>query len=297
MKQQIKVGICVAYDWYFLAQSIPLIYDSADIICLAIDKDRISWAGNPFSFDESGFRDLIKRLDPNKKINIYEDDFHLSHLSAIDNDTRQRNLLAQYMGPGGWHIQLDSDEYFLGFNKFASWLKKQYFNRSVNIRCQYIMLFKQLDSGFLVINNNDYFKLDGNPVATNDPAYEYARVNRWFNIYAPFYILHQSWARPEREITEKVYNWGHTDDFDKEQYLRFWLNLNKNNYHCAKNFNPLHPIKWPYLEYVPAKNVLELMNYYNDNPPFMPSKFRFGIQNSIWASRMRKVVAMIVQRS
>ncbi|MBC6988299.1 hypothetical protein [Hymenobacter sp. BT491] len=289
--EKIKVGLCVAYDWYFLANSIPLIYDSADVICLGLDKDRISWAGNPFSFDEDGFRALLKQVDPLGKIDLYEDDFHLPHLTAMENDTRQRNLIAKRMGEGGWHVQIDSDEYFLAFPQFADWLRRKKYSRPVNIRCQYIMLFKQLNDGFLVINNKDFFKLDGNPIATNRPIYEYARVNSWFNIYAPYFILHQSWARPEREIQEKIFNWGHTNDFDKDQYLNFWMNLNIDNYKEAKNFNPLIAEKWPFLEFVPAKNIVELTNFYTLHPPYMPSKFRLGMQNSIWYSRVKMLLS------
>jgi hypothetical protein len=30
-------------------------------------------------------------------------------------DTRERNMLAKYMGEGGWHVQIDADEYFADF--------------------------------------------------------------------------------------------------------------------------------------------------------------------------------------
>ncbi|GAB3288117.1 hypothetical protein [Hymenobacter tenuis] len=287
--QQIKVGFCVAYDWYYLEQSVPLIYDHADVICLALDRDRISWSGNPFTFDEKKFNDMLVRIDPLNKIDLYEDDFHITTLTAMENDTRQRNLIAQRMGKGGWHVQIDSDEYFLDFARFSSWLRMQHHDRPVNIRCQYINLFKQLSNSFLVTGNNNYFKLDGNPIATNNPIYEYARVNSWFNIYAPFYILHQSWARPHKEITEKVYNWSHKDDFNKENYLDFWAGLDENNYKSAKNFHPIWPHKWEFLNNIPANSIDQLISYYDRNPPYIPSAIRLFLQNNIWFSRLKSI--------
>jgi len=36
-----------------------LVYDDADIICLSLDKDRISWSGRPYAFDTAGFQQLV----------------------------------------------------------------------------------------------------------------------------------------------------------------------------------------------------------------------------------------------
>ena len=76
MEQQIKVGFCAAYDWHFLKHSLPPVYNEADLICIAIDKDRISWAGKPFSIDEEAFAAFLKEIDKDGKIRLYEDDFH-----------------------------------------------------------------------------------------------------------------------------------------------------------------------------------------------------------------------------
>src|SRR5690349_10266607 len=109
----IKVGFCVSYDWVLLKRSLPRVYGQADKICLSIDKNRRSWTGTPYVFDEDAFRSWISSVDVQNKIDVYEDDFALSNLSAMENDTRQRNLMAKRLGKGGWHIQVDSDEYFL----------------------------------------------------------------------------------------------------------------------------------------------------------------------------------------
>jgi hypothetical protein len=37
----------------------------------------------------------------------------------MENETRERMMIAQRMGEGGWHVQVDSDEYFLDFGTFS----------------------------------------------------------------------------------------------------------------------------------------------------------------------------------
>lgn len=45
-------------------------------------------------------------------------------MSTIDLDTRQRNMMAKVMGEGGWHLQIDSDEYPIDFEKLTTFLRK-----------------------------------------------------------------------------------------------------------------------------------------------------------------------------
>src|SRR5690349_14979672 len=102
MKEAIKVGFCVAYDWYLLEYALPLIYADATVIGLSIDQDRISWSGNAYPFDEAGFKALITKLDPEKKIRVLEENYHLPDLTPMQNEVRQRNLMAKHLGEGGW---------------------------------------------------------------------------------------------------------------------------------------------------------------------------------------------------
>src|SRR5687768_9620496 len=106
MNRLIKVGICVAYDWHLLQFAIPLFYNDVDRIVLSVDSHRISWANQIFDFDEEKFREMIKTLDPGKKVSIVEDNFHL-HSSPMENEVYQRNYMATILEKGGWHIQLD----------------------------------------------------------------------------------------------------------------------------------------------------------------------------------------------
>src|SRR4051812_40490040 len=123
MEQQIKVGFCVAYDWYLLKNALPSIYASADLICLSIDSDRISWSGHPFAFDDDAFRAFVAEIDVQRKIVVFEDRFCIEGLTPMQNEVRQRNLVAAFVGMDGWHIQLDCDEYFLDFEQFVRYLR------------------------------------------------------------------------------------------------------------------------------------------------------------------------------
>ena len=120
----IKVGFLVSYDFKYLYQSIPLVYNDADLIVLAVDKERLTWSGNPLVIDPDFF-EWVQKFDVLKKIVIYEDSFFVPENSPAQNDTRERNLLAKAMGEGGWHIQIDSDEYFNDFKSFTDFLKER----------------------------------------------------------------------------------------------------------------------------------------------------------------------------
>jgi hypothetical protein len=50
----------ISYDASYLPKSIASYYDYVDEIVLGLDKDRISWSGNAFTFDELLFAELAK---------------------------------------------------------------------------------------------------------------------------------------------------------------------------------------------------------------------------------------------
>ena len=156
-KPKIKVGFCVAYDWELLKNSIPRVYNAADTICLSIDKNRTSWSGKKYDFDESAFQGFIAQIDTQHKIKIYEDNFSLPDLSSIENDNRQRNMMADFLGKGGWHIQVDSDEYFLDFEGFVNYLTNHFPDpdtiKPINVCCNWVSLIKRTENGFLYVNH------------------------------------------------------------------------------------------------------------------------------------------------
>lgn len=288
----IKVGYCVAYDWELLRYSIPQIYDYSDFICLSIDKERKSWSGESFTWNEDGFRNMLSELDTKKKIHVYEDYFYKPDLLPMQNEVAQRNKIAQFLGEGGWHIQLDADEYFFNFKDFVQYLNNFKSNRKVNICCPLINLYKQLPDGFLWIKPNRFSKVEFIQIATQVPLYEHGRKNGYFNILTDFSILHQSWARKEEEIWEKLNNWGHKLDFDIDKYFKVWKKADKLNFHTYKNFHHLKPEAWPSLDFVQNKNIEDLMKTGSWNFPLPIEKRKLFLENSIWYSRMKKLIKL-----
>lgn len=256
----IKVGMLVSYDYEFIKTSLPYLYPHADLIVFCIDKDRISWAGNKYDFDES-FLLWLKDFDRDGKMKIYEDDFHIPNLSPIENDNRQRNMLAGFMGEGGWHVQMDSDEYFYNFGEFAQMLRSrndlllQPEKQKIDIGAFLVTIYRQVENGYLFIDDC----VETLVMATNYPEYIAARRSKHKVIYTHHYVFHQSWARDEEEIRFKVDNWGHTTDLDVNKFYHSWQSLNAENYKTVKNFHPIKPGRWKSLSFIEGRNIQEFI--------------------------------------
>jgi len=243
--QQIKTGFLVAYDYYLLKHALPLVYKSSDIIVLAIDINRKTWAGNPFHI-EPEFFEWIKAFDVDDKIKIYEDEFYVANLPLKEMETRQRNKLAQYLGLDGWHIQLDCDEYFMNFDEFVRKLQS-IIQVDSSIFVKWKTILKQDDKGYYFISGFQ----ERIPVATNNPVYRFTRItNNKNKINLNFTLLHQSWGRGESDVLMKLQNWGHARDYDVMSFFELWKSINRYNYKYIKDFQPLNPKAWPGIEYV-----------------------------------------------
>ncbi|QMU27566.1 hypothetical protein [Adhaeribacter radiodurans] len=290
--EKIKVGFCVAYDWEMLKYSIPPVYKEADVICLSIDSNHRSWSGEPYAWDEDSFRKLIAELDPMGKITIYEDQFYLPNLTPIENDTRQRNRMADFLGKeDGWHIQIDSDEFFIDFEGFAAFLKQFKSDRKVNIRCPLINLYKILPGGVLWVKPNSFEEIEYANIATKYPYYESARINGYFNVIANFPIIHQSWARSSEEMWRKLNSWGHSKDFDVSRYYNLWKNANSRNYKTYKNIHYLTGETWPSLELQSKVNSIQEAILLNNNDfPLPITDWNLKKANSIWLSRIKSAL-------
>jgi len=286
---EIKCGFCVAYDWELLANSIPPIYKYCNTIVIAVDQNCISWNGTSFQFDEDRFYLFIKSIDPENKIKIYREIFFIPDLSPAQNEIRQRNLLADYMGKGGWHLQIDSDEYILNpellFNTIDSFRNS---TGKVTIRCQWITLFKYDSEGFFIVKNNPLHR-EFVAFATNDPLYVYGRNNGCSNYYTNCLILHQSWARSEDEIVKKIDSWGHTKDVDFTSFKNGWLLLNIGNYKSYKNLHPLKPAMWQSLERVEADSIQSLIKR-SDWGRFKMASISLGLKNSKVLAKIRQTL-------
>jgi hypothetical protein len=286
---KIKVGFCVAYDWELLKNSIPRIYNDADEICLSIDKDRTSWSGRKYEFDEKAFLNFVEAIDKQNKIKIYEDVFYNAGKSPIENDNYQRNKMAVFMGDGGWHIQIDSDEYFIDFKGFVEYLKTINLNKKAfNICVNYISLIKKVENGYLcTLNNNERYEYM--PMATNVPEYSNARRNGHFNIQSPFFAIHETWARSDDELWNKMNSWGHSKDFNKESYYKLWQSLDADNAKYIQNFHPIEAPVWQLLQFVKANNVGDVINYFIENKPQLNTKKMF-INNNRFIQRIKSII-------
>lgn len=260
-KEVIKVGILVSYDYENIYNSLPIIYNDVDSITLAVDINYRTWSGNYFDIKQDFFK-WIEEIDVDDKINIYKDDFYIGiDVRPMVADTRERNMLANVMGKGGWHIQLDADEFFINFKEFVSILRKipSRNKQDVDIYCNFIPLYKQDENGYYLIDFKKHVK-QSVPIATNKPNYKVARLSDNLRISFDFNMIHNSWARNEQDLYYKLKNWGHAKDFDVDSYFEKWKKLNNYNYKEYINFHPFFPHSWPGLRYVKAKNIMEVIN-------------------------------------
>ena len=84
----------ISYDAEYLPNSIKTYYDYVDEIVLGLDKNRVTWSKNKFTFDEQKLWSELSKLDGDKKITIIEEDFVKSD-KAIENDNYERNFLKE----------------------------------------------------------------------------------------------------------------------------------------------------------------------------------------------------------
>ena len=280
--KKIHVGILISYDYQYAQTCIRQIYNHADRITLAIDVNRRTWNGEKYAMSED-FLKGIKASDPERKIHIYEDDFSIPGLSAMENDTRERNMLAERMGSAEdqWHIQVDSDEYFVDFGAFVSFLHaiEKKVHKPLSVWVEWVTLLKKDPDGFLYVDNASRKEMA--VVATNDPHYTAARLNtslKITNLYCNHRLLHQSWARPETEIYQKIHNWSHNTDVDAEGYFNFWKSTNRHNAPFLRDFHPFPQCRatWHTLKFIPGDIddiIASLRNDYHPSNKLAPKQY------------------------
>jgi hypothetical protein len=259
------IGFLVAYDFNYLKQSIPCVYPEADKIVLALDQRRLSFTGQPFRFDEA-FKNWITEIDTDQKITWLEAPFYKEGLSPFEAVMAMRNQLLQAMQPADWYMQLDADEYLLDCKGFKHWLTTQKFPKEqiVQVRVAWKTIFKSVHQGYLLIGGKpEYITIATNvPINTKERFHDAAHT-----ITAPFTLLHQSWARDESEVLQKIKNWSHANDFDAMKFFGFWKKCTFKNYKYVRNLNPLHGPNWPCLELVWVKDIMGLIAFYRKYPP------------------------------
>lgn len=252
--KKIHVGFLLSYDYEKLKLAIPPVYRGADRIFIAMDENNTTWSGNKFTVD-AGFFEWIKEFDTENKIEFYKDNFYVPGLTAIQNDTRERHMLGLKMGIGNWLIQVDSDEYFIDFERFVKKLRKydSYLDNPEQNPIQFagfhINIYKYLEDGLLYVNKPTKLLL-----ATNYPNYKNAKNTKERIIYDDTFILHEGLARSEEDLALKLANWGHMHEINNS-FLEKWKMANKDNYHTIKDVFYLDPGTWKELGYLPSRSL------------------------------------------
>ncbi|WP_234109257.1 MULTISPECIES: hypothetical protein [Chryseobacterium] len=267
----IKVGFLLSYDYQYIFTALDEIYQEADLIVMSYDVDRKTWAGNYVEIPESFF-DEVRKYDVANKIKFYGDHFFVPGHTAMELETRQRNMMAKVMGKGGWHIQIDSDEYAYDFKKLVYFLRKNSFllrnptKTPATFLVNFVTQFKRDNDGFYVITPYR----EACYLVTNTPEYVKARVtNSDKNYFLNYNLIHQSWARSEEEILQKIKNWGHKDDFKVDDFFEKWKNLSKENFHLYSDFHPLDGKSWSRIEFVGSSNIQEFIEVFQEEHPQM----------------------------
>jgi hypothetical protein len=276
--KKIQVGFLMSYDYELLKKSIPPVYELSDTIFLALDHKKRTWSGNHFEIDPL-FLEWLKEFDVKNKITIYEDDFYVSEINAIENDTRERYMLALKMGIGNWLIQVDADEIFIDFEKFVKKLRKydSYLENPEKHPIQFagfhINVYKYLENGLLYVKKPTKLLL-----ATNYPNYKCAKNTRERIVYDETFVLHEGLARTEEELTLKLANWGHKHEIN-DTFLAKWKSANKDNYESIKNVFYLKPEIWKELGYFPSSSLSDLKELVQNDPSLSIPKGKLFFRN------------------
>jgi hypothetical protein len=265
----------ISYDAKYLAKSIEKYYNYVDEIVLGLDKDRITWSGNSFNFDESQLWAELSRIDGDNKITVIEENFHESS-TAIENDNYERNYLKNSCSYD-CIVSVDADEYLLNakdfFYNFMP-IAEKYINKA-DICMNWATPYKQIGDTVLVIANEDDSPFLGENqgfITNKNNTFTYAR---WTDISAsgenrimsPLIALHWSLCRNKEDLHTKIHNIGHSDIVEKDPFYNIWKDVDLNNYTQLRNFKTsgLGGAQWPKLK---AVNVNELEAYYSRLSPY-----------------------------
>ena len=254
----------ISYDADYLPKSIASYYEHVDEIILGLDKYRISWSGNRFSFDESKLWTELQKLDYADKIKVVEENFHRSSV-PIENDTHERNYLKEQCSHD-WVFSFDADEILINADSFF----KDFFPivsnyDNVELLFTWFLVYKEFESGYLVIadeNRNNIFTKDvqGFTAQKNLHTYTYCRwTNAPKKIRSPLAILHYSFCRPEDELQKKINNFGHSIESKKDPFYDIQKQVTLSNYTSLVNFKTSDMgAQWPTLRFIPRD---EFQNY------------------------------------
>jgi hypothetical protein len=251
----------ISYDAEYLIPSIKSYYPYVDEIVLGLDKDRISWSGNKFSFDENKLWSELKKIDVDNKIHVIEDNFHSSKV-ALENDNHERNVLKGHC-KYDWIFSIDADEELIEpKNFFHKWCPiVAPYRHKLDISFTWFLPFKEFENEYLVIANPDnrWFKGDTQGFATTkEKTYTYCR---WTEnkrvIHSPLAAIHWSFCRTQENLRKKLENFGHSDKTPNDPFFHNWSITNLSNYQNLTNFKSsgFGSNQWPKLVAVPKDQL------------------------------------------
>ena len=261
----------ISYDANrFLPKSIERYYNYVDEIVLGIDKDRITWSGNPFSINEEALWAELSQIDGDGKIVIIEEDFHQSEI-AIENDNFERNFLKAQCSHD-WIFSFDADEMLVNakefFYDFCPIVEP--YKDKMDICMTWATPYKVVsdeegNSQTLVIANSDgspFFGENQGVVTSKNSTFTYAR---WTDksaagdkrLMSPLVALHWSLCRPDQELHEKINNIGHSDLVEQDPFYQIWSQVTWENYQELENFKTsgLGGAQWPQVVPIPYDQV------------------------------------------
>ena len=254
----------ISYDAEYLPNSIKSYYDYVDEIVLGLDKNRMSWSKNSFSFDESKLWSELSNLDGDGKITVIEEDFCKSD-KPIENDNYERNFLKSNCSHD-WIFSFDADEELLNAREFFVEflpLTKDYYKHS-DILMTWATPFKQIDDKILVICDADgtAFLSETQGVITHkNNTFTWARwtdasQNPHKRMLSPLIALHWSLCRKDEALYKKIHNIGHSDIAEKDPFYQIWTECTLENYETYVNFKTsgMGP-QWPKLRSIDSNQI------------------------------------------
>lgn len=266
----------ISYDAEYLPESIRRYYDYVDEIVLGLDEDRISWSGNPFSFDENKLWNELFAIDKNHKISLVTDNFHKSSI-PIENDNYERNFLKENC-THDIIVSIDADEWLLNAKEFFYDffpIASKYLHK-YDICMNWAIPYKTIGDTTLVIANEDGVtpQLSENQgfITHKNATFTYARwtdrsQNGLNRIMSPLIALHYSLCREDKALETKIHNIGHSDIAKTDPFINLWRKVDLTNYAQLHNFKTsgLGGVQWPKL--LPVKTE-ELSRFYLEHKAY-----------------------------
>ena len=264
MKKKSVISL-ISYDAAYLPESISKYYNYVDEIILGVDKNRTTWSGNSFSFDENKLWADLSAIDGDSKISIIEEDFVKSKI-AIENDNYERNFLKAQC-TNDWIFSIDADEYLVNpkdfFYNYCP-LVERYYNKA-DICMTWATPYKTIGDATLVIADEDgspFFGENQGMTTSKDSTFTYAR---WTDksaaghnrLMSPLVAIHWSLCRDKDALHEKINNIGHSDLVENDPFYQIWNQVTLENYEELHNFKSsgLGTAQWPILRAIKSEQV------------------------------------------